>query len=798
MPRPGRRAARPTPRRPRRSSLGGSRGRARGRGGRADAAAGASSRRAPPAVSAYAVRPRGRHRLAPHVLLRADPGRGAAHRAGVDSEPEVTGTVDEEPSREDVDRRRPVRRARGRRRRPALADGRPARPARRSAPWCTACWSTPTRRPPDLRGRAAAARRASSGAGGRSTPAPTTLAEALLPMQQHPARPAGRRPHAGRHPAARPAARARLRVPAGRWRRGPRGAGAAASDGRRAAPPPAAPTTRCGPTPTGSSRPALGDQALRGYLSGSIDVVLRRRRPDPASATSSSTTRPTGSATPGGRSPRSTTRPPAIDRGDAALPLPAAGAALLRRAAPLPALAAAGLRPRAAPRRHPLPLRPRACAGPRPPRSTGSPAASSPGSRRRPWSWSCPTCSTAAGPGRRRWLAMIEDPRDRRLALGATGLLRALQPRRGAAPPPTSTSPPGSARCSARPTSDVLLAVALAVRAVRHGSVCLDLATRRRAAARATTTSAARGPSPAAWAAAVAASPLVARAGARACDGRPALPRPLLARGGPGLRRPRRPAAPRRRPRSTRRSWTPGVRPGLPRRRATPSSARPRARRATRWTTVLTGGPGHRQDHHGGRAAGPGGRAARGRRRPPAADGAERARPARPRPGCRRPCRRRPGGSDPVDRDRLGEPARLHAAPAARLAPRQQRPVPPPPRQPAAPRRRRGRRDLDGLADDDGAAARGGAPRRSARPGRRPRPARLGRGRRGAGRPRRRACEGIADSPVAALRTTHRFGARIGALAEALRDGDADARHGRAARRVGGRRAGRPRGRRGR
>ncbi|WP_426243056.1 exodeoxyribonuclease V subunit alpha [Nocardioides sp. LHG3406-4] len=38
-----------------------------------------------------------------------------------------------------------------------------------------------------------------------------------------------------------------------------------------------------------------------------------------------------------------------------------------------------------------------------------------------------------------------------------------------------------------------------------------------------------------------------------------------------------------------------------------------------------------------------------------------------------------------------------------------------------------------------------------------------------------RGFEGRPDSPVAALRTTHRYGAEIGSLAEALRDGDADA-----------------------
>ena len=57
--------------------------------------------------------------------------------------------------------------------------------------------------------------------------------------------------------------------------------------------------------------------------------------------------------------------------------------------------------------------------------------------------------------------------------------------------------------------------------------------------------------------------------------------------------------------------------------------------------------------------------------------------------------------------------------------------------------------------------------------------------------------EGSADSPVAALLTTHRFGEHIGALAQALRDGDADAVM--AALHAGSDEvgAGRPRGRRG-
>src|SRR5690606_25545040 len=48
--------------------------------------------------------------------------------------------------------------------------------------------------------------------------------------------------------------------------------------------------------------------------------------------------------------------PRGAGRGDAALRLPPPGAAVRRGAAPLPALAAARLRPRAAPRRRALPL----------------------------------------------------------------------------------------------------------------------------------------------------------------------------------------------------------------------------------------------------------------------------------------------------------------------------------------------------------------------------------------------------------------------------------------------------------
>ena len=87
-------------------------------------------------------------------------------------------------------------------------------------------------------------------------------------------------------------------------------------------------------------------------------------------------------------------------------------------------------------------------------------------------------------------------------------------------------------------------------------------------------------------------------------------------------------------------------------------------------------------------------------------------------------------------------------------------------------RRGRRRRDVDGVADDDGPAARGGPARRPAGPGRRPRPAGLGRGRRGARRPRRRATAPAPDvAGRGAARRPTGSAAEIGALAEALRDG---------------------------
>ncbi len=219
------------------------------------------------------LRPSGRHRLAAHVVLRTDPRRGPR------------GHLRQQRARGGRHRRRADRR-RGRRcagaaggrllgsgRRPAFTDGgaaggphlRLARPrgprARRPAGPRPAC-------------RARDARRRRPSGGGRSTRPPSDLAEALLPMQHTSLGPLADGAPAGRPRPARPALRARLRVPARpEGRRPAREVALAAMAGvlRRhlsADDPMRAYADRL-------EAPGLGDQLLRGYLSGSIDVVLR-------------------------------------------------------------------------------------------------------------------------------------------------------------------------------------------------------------------------------------------------------------------------------------------------------------------------------------------------------------------------------------------------------------------------------------------------------------------------------------------------------------------------------------------
>ena len=188
----------------------------------------------------------------------------------------------------------------------------------------------------------------------------------------------------------------------------------------------------------------------------------------------------------------------------------------------------------------------------------------------------------------------------------------------------------------------VLAAVALAVRAVRHGSVCVDLATVPALAPDLPW------PDPREWSAAVAG--IAAARGRRGpARARPALPRPLPPARAPGLRRPARPdgpAAPRRRRGGARRG-----------RRA--DQRRPHQRRA-----AGRGGPGrapvddrdhrrprHRQDHHGR----PDARAARRPGAPTGANGCRSRsapRPARPPPASRR--RSRPSCAISRRRTRTG------------------------------------------------------------------------------------------------------------------------------------------------
>ena len=142
----------------------------------------------------------------------------------------------------------------------------------------------------------------------------------------------------------------------------------------------------------------------------------------------------------------------------------------------LPALAAAGLRPRRPPRRRALPLPARHVRTGRRRWSTRCRAASSPG--RRPPRWS-PTSPTS-------WTEVRHDrpspwPRARPLRSPAGTTARPdCSPTSTASAcsvPPTCTSPPGSAASAGETDERVLLAVALTVRALRHGSVCLELAT---------------------------------------------------------------------------------------------------------------------------------------------------------------------------------------------------------------------------------------------------------------------------------------------------------------------------------
>ena len=313
----------------------------------------------------------------------------------------------------------------------------------------------------------------------------------------------------------------------------------------------------------------------------------------------------------------------------------------------------------------------------------------------------------------------LGDPADRRLALGASGLLRTFNEAGVLEAADVHVANRVAALSSAAgqpPDQTVTLAMALTVRAIRNGSVCLDLA----AVEGDSGSPELPWPRFGEWVAALRASPLLAVPPVLRLYGDRLLYldrywleeeqvcAELLGRLGAD---PPVDAA----------AMAAGLdrvfhRPGSHEQRAAAEIALSQLiDRAHRWA-------GHRQDHHRCRLAGAARRAGRARRAPAPADRAGRADRQGGGPAA--------GGGAARDRQAAeSDRARLtglqadHAAPAAGRTPRHLVAVPASSRKSVAARRDRRRRDVDGVADHDGPAARSGAPGCPADPGRRPRPA---------------------------------------------------------------------------
>ena len=188
-----------------------------------------------------------------------------------------------------------------------------------------------------------------------------------------------------------------------------------------------------------------------------------------------------------------------------------------------------------------------------------------------------------------------DDPRDRRLALGMTGLLGHFN-----AAGVIEAADAHTARrvqvLAAETDDEVALALALTVRSLRHGSVCLDP---RRPSPRGACPDGLSWPEPAAGRRSGSARFRLRGGRCAAGRGEHRLPRPLLARGVPGARRPCGSARPRttpwwtrarsrrtlapvlvpgsrvRRVRAARRAARPGADSGPPSSPAAPAPARP-------------------------------------------------------------------------------------------------------------------------------------------------------------------------------------------------------------------------------
>ncbi len=282
-------------------------------------------------------------------------------------------------------------------------------------------------------------------------------------------------------------------------------------------------TTPCGGTPTALEQPALGDQPLRGYLTGSVDVVLRvdgdpgGRAARPAPATWWSTTRPTGSAHPTSRSPPTPTarRPSTQPWCHSDYPLQALLYAVVlhrflrwRQPGYDPELHLGGV----------LYLYLRGMCGADTPLVDGEPcgvfrwtpagAAARGGlgpAGRSPAMTTTPTTDATAAAG---GIAMVEPlgPHDRRRARSASGLLAGFNDT-GLLEAADVHVARRVAALAGEADEQVQLALALAVRGVRSGSTCVDLA----AVPELLDSPSLPGwPEPGGWVEAVAGSPLVA------------------------------------------------------------------------------------------------------------------------------------------------------------------------------------------------------------------------------------------------------------------------------------------------
>ena len=210
---------------------------------------------------------------------------------------------------------------------------------------------------------------------------------------RQPARPALRRSPSRRFRPRRAARRAdfrpHVRRPARGGGRGRRGVGSDARPRR----------------PVASLRRAVGVDAgsveLAGWLTGSIDARVPRRRR--RAAVRRRRLQDESSAPPGRRRPVGGLSPRAARRGDDAQPLPAPGAAVLRRPAPLPALAPRQrVPPRAAPRGSAPTCSCAAWSEPTRLLSTACRTACSPGGRRPRRCWRSTPCSGADADDARR------------------------------------------------------------------------------------------------------------------------------------------------------------------------------------------------------------------------------------------------------------------------------------------------------------------------------------------------------------------------------------------------------------